>query len=78
MKKIILYGNKYSYFTEEAKKWLEVHSLEYEERSAQDPKNLNEVFKLSGQYAVPVIVIGKGVIIGFDEKKLEEALKKEA
>jgi glutaredoxin 3 len=49
----------------------------YEELDvAQDAKARDEMVKLSGRLAVPVIVIDDDVIVGFDQKTIEERLHK--
>lgn len=75
MKKMMLYNDQYSFFGKKAKKWLEEHQVEFEEKDVSLAKNLEELFACSGQYAVPVIVADEEVILGFDEKKLEKILK---
>lgn len=43
---------------------------------AQDAKAREEMIRLSGRMAVPVIVIDGDVIVGFDQKTIEERLHK--
>jgi glutaredoxin len=51
--------------------------VSYEERDvAQDAKAREEMVRLSGRMAVPVIVIDGDVIVGFDQKTIEERLQK--
>ncbi len=42
---------------------------------AEDDKARDEMIELSGQMGVPVIVIGKKVIIGFDQEAIDKELK---
>jgi len=44
---------------------------------SKDPKALEELDRLAGRRVVPVLVIGKEVMVGFDPKGIEELLKKE-
>ncbi len=61
-----------------AKKYFTQKGLEFEEIDVSaDPKNAAELIRLSGQSAVPVIIINKKMIIGFDKNKIEEILKNE-
>lgn len=76
MKKVILYRDQYSYFGKKAKEWLDSHKLAYEDKDIGIPANLEELFSISEQYSIPVIVAGKKVIFGFDEEKLKEVLQK--
>jgi glutaredoxin len=47
----------------------------YEERDvAQDAQARDEMVRLSGRLAVPVIVIDGDVMVGFDQKTLEQKL----
>lgn len=73
-KKITIYIDQYSYFSEKVREWLKKHNFEYEEVDVALPKNAKKLFDVSEQYAVPVIVIGKEIVLGYDEKKLEELL----
>jgi glutaredoxin len=43
---------------------------------AQDAKAREEMVRLSGRMAVPVIVIDGEVIVGFDQKAISEKLQK--
>jgi glutaredoxin 3 len=43
---------------------------------SQDAKAREEMLRLSGRMAVPVIVIDGEVIVGFDQKAIEEKVKK--
>jgi len=50
--------------------------VSYEERDvANDAQAREEMIKLSGRMAVPVIVIAGEVIVGFDQKGIETKLK---
>lgn len=40
----------------------------------EDPSALEEVERRTGARAVPVVVVGEEVIIGFDRGKLQRAL----
>jgi glutaredoxin len=47
----------------------------YEEQDvAQDAQARDEMVRLSGRLAVPVIVIDGDVMVGFDQKTLEQKL----
>jgi len=59
------------------KEWLKKKKISYEDRDVAESQNKtfrDELIQKSGQLAVPVIDIDGKIIIGFDEKKLEEAL----
>jgi glutaredoxin len=40
-----------------------------------DPKAMDEMIRISGAVTTPVIVIGKEVIVGWDQSKVEKALQ---
>ena len=42
---------------------------------SSDKQGLDEMVKVSGQMGVPVIVVDKGLVVGFDRDRLEELLK---
>lgn len=76
MQKITLYTDRYNYFGKLAAQWIKERGFEFEEKDVAEKINLDELVKISEQYAVPVIVVGKEVVMGFDEKKLEEILRR--
>jgi len=56
--------------------FLRQNNIEFEERNAQaNPDYAKEVKAKSGGFAVPVADIGGTIIIGFNPKKIKEALK---
>jgi glutaredoxin-like YruB-family protein len=56
--------------------FLKQNGVKFEERNAQgNPAFAQEVFSKSGGYGVPVTDIDGTIIIGFNVKKLKEALK---
>jgi glutaredoxin 3 len=64
---------------EKLKKWLKKKKIEFEEldvSESQSKENRDELLEKTGQLAVPVIAIGEQIIIGFDEKAIEQAIKK--
>ena len=59
-----------------AKKFFKENKVKYKELNvASDTKAREEMIEKSGQMGVPVIEIGKEIIVGFDEGKLKKALK---
>jgi len=58
------------------KKYLRDRKIEFEDIDVSlDRSKAEEMVKISGQMGVPVILIDKRVIIGFDQGKIENALK---
>jgi len=57
------------------KEFLSEKGITYEESDvARDPQALEEMVKLTGKRAVPIIVIDDNVIVGFDRDKIEKIL----
>ena len=57
--------------------WLKKKKIPFEKREVtEETAYRDELLEKSGQLAVPVIDIDGKIIIGFDEKLLEEALAK--
>jgi len=62
-----------------AKDYFKAKKVEYKDYDVSiDEKARNEMIEKSGQMGVPVIMIGKKVIIGFDKSAIDQALKAEA
>lgn len=58
------------------KTFLKDNKIDYKEIDVSgDDAASKEMIKISGQMAVPVVVVGDTVIVGFDEAKLKSALK---
>lgn len=59
-----------------AKKYLNMKGIEFQEINVADKhEDRNEVQEVSGQRTVPVLDINGKVIVGFDKKAIDEALK---
>jgi len=59
------------------KDWLKKKKVEFEDidlYETQNAKFRDELIEKTGQMGVPVIEIGEKVIVGFNEKELQEAL----
>lgn len=57
------------------KEFFKEHNVEYTEHDvSKDLARRQEMFDITNQMGVPVIIIGQDVIIGFDKKKLAELL----
>jgi len=76
-KGVVIYTVTGCPFCARAKKWLQAHDVTFEERdAAKNEHYIEEVFKMTGHGAVPLILIGGQMIVGFDEPKLDAALVK--
>ncbi|HLC71179.1 MAG TPA: glutaredoxin family protein [Candidatus Nanoarchaeia archaeon] len=59
------------------KEWMKEKKIKYTEYNvAKDEKARKKMIEISGQMGVPVLEIGKEIIVGFDPKAIEKALKK--
>jgi glutaredoxin-like YruB-family protein len=76
MAKVKIYSTPTCPYCIKAKEFLKEKGVEYEDVNvAEDQAAAKEMVEKSGQMGVPVIVIGDKIIIGFDQAKIEEALK---
>ena len=59
-----------------AKKYLNMKGIEFEEINVADKhEDRNEVQKVSGQRTVPVLDINGEIIVGFDKRAIDAAIK---
>lgn len=73
---VIVYTSDACKFCDKVKDFLKSNNVQFEERNAKDdPRYTKEVFAKSGGYGVPVTDVDGVIIIGFNVKKLKEALK---
>lgn len=78
MKNVKVYSTENCPFCIKTKEFLKQHNIEYENLDvAKDEKARDDMIEKSDQMSVPVIDIDGEIIIGFDEKKIKDALKLE-
>lgn len=59
------------------KEWMKEKKIKYTEYNVVDNKKARErMIEKSGQMGVPVLEIGEQIIVGYDPKTIEKALKK--
>lgn len=76
MKKVKIYTTPFCIYCELAKNFFKKNKIKYEEFDVSvDEKAREEMIKKSQQLGVPVIEIGKEIIIGFDKPRIEQLLK---
>jgi glutaredoxin-like YruB-family protein len=76
MAKVIVYTKDDCPWCVKVEDFLKQNNVPFEERNAQrNPSFAQEVLKLSGGAAVPVTEIDGTIILGFNVKKIREALK---
>ena len=74
--KVIIYTTPTCGFCNVAKKFFRENNVSYREVNvALDRDGLKEMREKSGQMGIPVFDIDGRIIIGFDQRKLEDALK---
>ena len=74
--KVKMYTSPYCHFCHLAKDYMDKKGVKYEEINVLgNQKRAKEMIEISGQDAVPVIVIDDKIIVGFDQKGIDEALK---
>ena len=76
MMDIKLYLTPTDPWCKKAKEWLKKKKVSFEECDVEESdKFRDEMLEKSGQLAIPLIDFDGKIIIGFQEKALEEALK---
>ena len=72
---VIVYSTSTCPWCHKAKDWLKSHKIAFKDVNVgEDTKARDHMIEASGQMGVPVIEIGKTVIVGFNEVKLKKAL----
>ena len=72
---IIVYTTNKCAYCKLVKKWLSEHKLNFKEKNVETNKEYqNELTSLSGQFTVPLTVIGNKMLLGYDPIKLGKAL----
>ena len=74
-KPVAIYTTPTCHFCQMTKEFFHEHGIEYTTYDvAKDLERRQEMFTITNQMGVPVIVIGDDVVIGFDKEKLSELL----
>lgn len=77
MPAVKIYATKTCPWCKKTKEWLKGKKIKYTEYDvAADEKARKKMIDISGQGGVPVLEIGDQIIIGYDPKAIEKALKK--
>ena len=75
-KKVKVYSTPTCPWCHKVKEYLKEHKVAFTDVDvAENEKARNEMIEKSGQMGVPVTDIGGTIIVGFDVKKIEAALK---
>jgi glutaredoxin 3 len=77
MAKVKVYSTPTCPWCHKAKDYLKSKGVDFEDINvAEDREAADEMVEKSGQMGVPVIEIDGDVIVGFDQAKIDSALKK--
>lgn len=72
---IKIYSTPTCIYCKMAKEFFAKNSIKYEEHDvSQDTKARDEMIKKSNQMGVPVIDIDSHIVVGFDQRRIEELL----
>ena len=75
MKKVTIYSTPTCHYCRLAKEYFDEHKIKYESFDvAGDMERRREMMEKSGQLGVPVIIIDKDVVVGFDRPRLAQLL----
>ena len=76
MKKIIVYTLPYCEHCKALKGFLNKKNIKFEDINVEeDDEAADEIIEITGQDGFPVIDIDGELVIGFDEKEMEEKIK---
>ncbi len=71
-----IYTTNHCPYCKMAKEFFKMHNVKYDEINVEeDAKAAEEMIEKSGQMGVPVIEIDGKLIVGFDKRAIESALK---
>lgn len=74
--KVVIYSTPTCPYCDMAKTFLKEHKVAFKNVDvSMDEKAAERMIEISGQMGVPVLEIGKEVIVGFDQAKIKKALK---
>jgi glutaredoxin 3 len=74
--KVIIYTTPTCGYCNVAKKYFRDNNIQFREVNvALDIDGLREMREKSGQLGIPVFDVGGRIIIGFEQRKIEDALK---
>jgi len=74
--KVKVYSTPFCHFCHMAKDFFKENDIEFEDIDvSSDRKAAEEMIEKSGQMGVPVIEIGRKIIVGFNMEEIKKALK---
>ncbi len=73
--KVLIFTTPTCSWCKRAMKYFREHNIKFKQIDvSRDPVAARDMQKMSGQMGVPVIKIGKEVIVGFDKPKIDKLL----
>jgi glutaredoxin-like YruB-family protein len=73
---VTVYSTTWCGFCHQAKKYFDSIGVKYKDINVEeDQKAAMEMVQKSGQMGVPVIEIGKEIVVGFNKPKIDQLLK---
>ena len=73
--KVIIFTTPTCSWCKRAMKYFRAHHIKFKQVDvSRDPVAARDMQKMSGQMGVPVIKIGKDVIVGFDKPRIDKLL----
>ena len=73
--KVIIFTTPTCSWCKRAMKYFRAHNIKFKQVDvSRDPVAARDMQKMSGQMGVPVIKIGKNIIVGFDKPKIDKLL----
>ena len=77
MKKVTLYTTPSCQYCEQAKEYMKENDIDYKYYDvSEDTDRRKEMIEKSGQMGVPVIELGDELMVGFDEERFEDMVRK--
>lgn len=78
MADITIYTTPSCHYCHMAKEYFKNNGIEYKEHDvSQDNEAREEMVEKSGQMGVPVIIINGEIVVGFDQRRVEELIGNE-
>ncbi|MCM1007362.1 MAG: glutaredoxin family protein [Ruminococcus flavefaciens] len=72
---IELYSSDSCVWCRRMKNYLDAKGVRFRTRNISDPDNALRAFTLTGQQSVPITVIGKTAVVGYDTEAIDKAIE---
>ncbi len=72
---IELYSSDNCVWCRRMKNYLDAKGVRFRTRNIADPDNAHRAFTLTGQQSVPITVIGKTAVVGYDTEAVDKAIE---